>query len=744
MTRSDTAAGQVEGNIPVDFSAKHIKLPGFLALGIREKVGETKIKRKGDTVPAQTKQRFHFLMFLAVLSAFGPIRVAADEGMWTFDNPPRKPLQEKYGFQLTEPWLDHVRLSSVRFMDGGSGAFVSARGLVITNHHVAVGQLQKMSTSETDFVKTGFYATSPSEEVKCPDLEVNVLVSMENVTPRMRSVVLKDMNDAEALKAREVEIARIENETKEETGLKPEVVSLYHGGEYWLYQYRKYTDVRLVMAPERQIAYYGGDLDNFTFPRYDLDVAFFRIYDDNGRPLETEQHLGWNAKGAAENDLVFVSGHPGSTNRLYTLSQLEYQRDVLNPMMLKYIQRRIDILHEYAKAGPEQNRRALVQLFGLENSKKALTGEYGGLLDPNLFIKKKAEEEGLRRIVSQKSEWKKTYGNAWETIENAVKQQRSKARVSFYRQIIGSRLFKFAHNIVFYSREIEKSESERLDGYHQSQLDEMKFYLFSRAPIYKDLEQASMLGGLNLSRAELGSEDPFLKIVLNGRTAEETAQKLVQGTGLQSVELRMKLIEGGKAAVDTCTDPMIALARRLEPLMRENIEWKKKNIESALTAGNEKIAQALFAVYGKDHSPDATFTLRLSYGAVKGYPMNGTVAPCKTTLYGLFDRALSFDNQGDFELPTRYWARKDSLDLSTPVDFVCTCDITGGNSGSPVIDRNAELVGLIFDGNIESLPGRFVYEDVKSRAVAVHSAYILEALRKLYDAGNLADEIEEK
>jgi hypothetical protein len=690
------------------------------------------------------KNRTGLLLILNVslgLSLCG--RLAADEGMWSFDNPPKKQLQEKYGFTVTGSWLDHVRLSSVRFMDGGSGSFISPKGLVMTNHHVAVGQLQKMSTSEKDFVKTGFYAATQAEEVKCADLEVNVLVSMENVTARVRASVLPGMNDEQALKAREAETAKIENESKEKTGLKPEVVSFYHGGEYWLYQYRKYTDVRLVMAPERQIAYYGGDADNFTFPRYDLDMAFFRVY-ENDKPLASAEYFKWNAKGASENDLAFVSGHPGSTDRLYTLSQLEYQRDVQFPMTLKYIQKRIDILHEYAKGGSEQTRRALVQLFGLENSKKALTGEYEGLLDESLFVKKKAEEESLKRLVSGKSEWKDAYGTAWKSIEKAVRKQKVKAKSSFYRRLVGSRMFGFASNIVFYSREIEKPESDRLDGYHQSQLDEMKFYLFSPAPVYKDLEQAGMLGGLKLSIDELGADDPFLKLVLDGKSPEETVGNLIRNTNIQSVEFRKKLIEGGKAAVDTCTDPMILMARKLEPLTRENIEWKKKNVEGALTAGTEKIAQALFAVYGKEKSPDATFTLRLSYGTVKGYPMNGTVAPCRTTLYGLYDRALSFDSKGDFELPRRYWDRKDGLDLSTPVDFVSTCDIIGGNSGSPVIDRNAEVVGLIFDGNIESLPGRFVYDDVKNRAVAVHAAYIIEALRKLYDAGILADEIEGK
>jgi hypothetical protein len=665
----------------------------------------------------------------------------ADEGMWTFDNPPRQTLKEKYGFGITEPWLEHVRLSSVRFMDGGSGSFVSPNGLVMTNHHVAVGQLQKLSTAENDYVKTGFYAFSQSDEVQCPDLEINVLVEMVDVTTRVRNSVGSGYNAWQALKAKEMEIATIENESKEKTGLKSEVVDLYRGGEYWLYRYKKYTDVRLVMAPERQVAFYGGDSDNFTFPRHDLDVAFFRVY-ENGRPVRAEHYLKWNTRGADEDELVFVSGHPGSTNRLYTVSQLEYQRDVYYPLLLQYLHKRIEILKRYMALGPEQNRRGLVQLFGLENSRKAITGEYEGLQDQDWFVKKQTEEAKLRRLVASKSEWKRAYGDAWKIIDKAVNRQREQARPTFFRRLIGSRLYGIADKIVFYSREIEKPDVDRLDGFHGSQLEELKFYLFSHAPIYKDLEEANLAGCLAMCVEALGSEDEFLKNVLRGNTPENTAARLIGRTKLQSVEFRRALIEGGRAAVDTCSDPLIELARAQESMVREGIAWKKEVVESALDAGSEKIAHALFAVYGKERSPDATSTLRLAFGAVKGYPMNGTVAPCKTTLYGLYDRALSFNGKGEFELPARFWERKDSLDLATQVNFVSTCDIIGGNSGSPVVNRAGEVIGLIFDGNMESLPGRFGYDDAKNRAVSVHTAYIVEALRKLYGAGVLADELE--
>ncbi len=689
----------------------------------------------------QSRIALYALTFLLFVFLSISVSAAPDEGMWTFDNPPTKQLQEKYGFTPTQEWLDHVRLASVRFNDGGSGSFISRNGLVLTNHHVAMGQLQKMSTADKNYVATGFYAATQAEEAKCPDLELNVLYAMENVTTRVLSVVKKGMNEEAALKAREAEIAKIEQEFKDKTGLTCEVVSLYRGGEYWAYQYKRYTDVRLVMAPERQIAFWGGDDDNFTYPRYDLDMAFFRVY-ENDKPVEVEHYLKINAKGATDGELVFVSGHPGGTNRLNTYDQLVFQRDVQYPMLLNMINKRLEILRDYAKQGPEQERRALGQIFGLENGKKAQSGEYQGLLDPKLMKKAKQDEDAFRQKINANSEWKKEYAGAWDVISKVTAEQSKIARERFYqRMATNSRFYNIARQIVFYVAEIKKPDIERLDGYHESQLEQLRFYLFSPAPIYKDMDEATMKGMMQLALNELGPNDPYLKIVLGGRTPAEVTKEMQAGTKLDDVNLRKSLIEGGEAAVAQSTDPFIVLARKLEPLQRKQIEDDKKNFQSVATPASEKIAQARFAVYGKNSYPDATFTLRLSYGAVKGYPMNGTKAPYKTTLYGLYDRSLGFDQQGAYALPQRFWDRKDQLDLTTPVNFVSTHDIIGGNSGSPVINKNAELVGLIFDGNIESLVGRFVYDDTANRAVSVHSAFIIEGLRKLYDAGKLAEEL---
>ncbi|HET6206004.1 MAG TPA: S46 family peptidase, partial [Terracidiphilus sp.] len=493
--------------------------------------GARRVSRKRSHFNA----RYYDLMKRLVLLSLTLATLHAEEGMWTFDNPPTKLVQDKYNFAITQQWLDHVRLSSVRLNDGGSGSFVSPTGLLLTNHHVALGQLQKNSTPEHDYVKSGFYARTSAEEIKSPDLEVNVLVSMENVTARVQDALKGARNPEQEFAKRKDVIAAIERESLDKTGFRSDVVTLYQGGEYWLYRYKKYTDVRIVFAPEQQIAFFGGDPDNFTYPRYDLDFALFRVY-ENGQPIRSENFLKWNPKGAADGELVFVSGHPGSTQRLDTLAQLEFERDLLEPAILKIYRSRIDALKKYSATSPEAARRALSQIFSLENSVKAYDGRLKGLQDKRVMDAKRADEAKFRAQVAANPQWKASYGNAWDQIAAAEKKAQTRFKEQYFHGL-NSSLASLAQQIVQYVAEIKKPDGERLAGYHESQLESLRLSLFSPAPIYPDMEIARITGALELDLAEAGPNDPWVKMVLNGKSPHEVATELVNGTKLTDADV---------------------------------------------------------------------------------------------------------------------------------------------------------------------------------------------------------------
>ena len=676
---------------------------------------------------------------LALLAGSLAVPAPADEGMWTFDNPPTRQIQEKYHYTLTRSWLDHVRLSSARLNDGGSGSFVSPHGLLLTNHHVARGQLQKNSTPQHDYIRDGFYARTQAEEMKSPDLEVNVLISTENVTSRVEAATRSAKTPEAQFDARRKIIAEIERESTQKTGLRSDVVTLYQGGEYWLYRYKKYTDVRIVFAPEQQAAYFGGDPDNFTYPRYDLDMALFRVY-ENGKPIDTPNYLKWNPEGAHDDELVFVSGNPGSTSRQDTLAQLEYERDTILPTNLIVVKDRVAVLEAYSKSSSAHAQQAGSDIFDYQNSLKFFQGALSGLENPRILQTKREAENQFKAAVDKNPDLKAKYGSAWNEIAEAERKSATRIKERYFHSM-DSRLAGIAMNIVQYVAEIKKPDGERLPGYHDSQLESLRFDLFSPAPIYKEMEVARITGALQLDLKEMGANDPFLKIALGGKSPHDVAVALVNGTSLDNPDVRKKLINGGEAAVNASTDPMIVLARRLDPMRRDLIKWMQDNVQSVEQRAGEQLGRARFAVYGHSTYPDATFTLRLSYGQVKGYPFNGTVAPPKTTFFGLYDRSAAFDHKPPFNLVPRFAEGRSKLNLSTPFNFVCTNDIIGGNSGSPVINGKGELVGLIFDGNIESLVSDYVYDIETNRAVAVHTAAMTEALQKLYDAGPLLNEL---
>ena len=687
--------------------------------------------------------RLSSAVLIALFATSGFNLVRADEGMWTFNNVPRAEIKRKYGFEVTDAWLKKVQLATVRFNSGGTGSFVSADGLVLTNHHIASDVLQKISNAENDYNKEGFYARTRDQEVKAPDLELNQLISIEDVTDRVTSAVKPGSSPAEANAARRAAIANIEKESKEKTGLRSDVITLYQGGQYNLYRYKAYTDVRLVFAPEFAIAFFGGDPDNFMFPRYDLDMALFRVY-ENDKPLKVENYFKWSKEGAKDGDLVFVPGNPGSTARLNTVAHLEYLRDNGLPFTVRLLNREHDLLARYRSLGDEQSRRAQEDFFGIENSLKALRGELEGLQDKTLIAKKARAEEALRRTVAADPKKQREYGDAWDNI--------AKGRAglkSYYRQfsLVGngaafnSELFGVARALVRLAAESAKPNAERLPEYTDARRASLELSLYSPAPIYDDFEKVKLADSLALLRDELGADDPIVKRVLAGKSPEARAAELIDGTKLKDVAYRKQLGAGGVKAIEESTDPMIVLARSIDEDARTLRKRYETEVQANERANYAKISRALFDVEGTKLYPDATFTLRLSYGAVKGYQENGKHVPAFTNFAGLYKRSVEHGNKFPFELPRRWIEKKSALSMNTPFNFVSTNDIIGGNSGSPVINKDAELVGLIFDGNIQSLVGDFVYDETQNRAVSVDTRAMMEALRKLYGATEAADEL---
>jgi hypothetical protein len=677
------------------------------------------------------------LPFLAAV----PI-VFGDEGMWLFNNPPREHLKKNYDFDATPDWLEHVQKSSVRFNSGGSGSFVSADGLVMTNHHVGADCLQKISSEKHNYLRDGFHARTRAEEHKCDDLELNVLMSIEDVTERVNAAVKPGLSPEKAFAARRAVMAEIEKESTDKTGLRSDVVTLYQGGQYHLYRFKKYTDVRLVFAPEQQAAFFGGDADNFEYPRYDLDVCFFRVYENN-KPAKIEHYLKWSKAGAKDGELVFVSGHPGRTDRLATLAELEYLRDIGFPFLLQRLNRWEVMLMAYSGRSEENKRRAKEFLFSVQNSRKARLGGMAALLDPRLMDRKKEQEKKLRAKAAA-DEALKGARDAWERIAGAQKVRA--ANIHKYTMLEGaagfnSELFGIARTLLRAGEELPKPNSERLREFRDSNLESLKFQLFSGAPIYKDLEKVRLADGLTFLANVLGADNKLVQKVLAGKSPSERAHEMVEGTKVKDVDVRKKLYEGGKDAVAAAKDPMIEVARLVDTEARAVRKIMESEVEEVQRQAYADIAKVKFALEGTSTYPDATFTLRLAFGQVKGYEEDGKHVPFQTTFAGLYRRSAEHNNREPFDLPPHLVEKKDKLNLKTPMNFVCTADIIGGNSGSPVINRQAEVVGLIFDGNIQSLALDFAFSDEQARALSVHSAGIVEALRKVYDADELAAEL---
>jgi len=667
---------------------------------------------------------------------------AMDEGMWPFNNLPRAEIKKKYGFDVTDEWLKKVQLASVRFNNGGSGSFVSPNGLVLTNYHIVEDFVGELSTAEKDYAKEGFVARTQAEEMKIPNVELNELISIEDVTNGVNGVVTAGTSDADALVARRKEIAAIEAESTKATGLRSDVVTLYQGGQYNLYRYKKYTDVRLVFAPEFQAAFFGGDPDNFNFPRFNIDLALVRVY-ENDQPVHPASYFKWSTAGAKAGDLAFVTGHPGSTSRLNTIAHLEELRDTSIPIILRLLERREAMLKKYMAMGEEQTRRAQNELNSIQNSLKVYRGQLAGLKDRSLIGRKMRDEAALRKWIGVDPERQKKYGDAWDAIAKAHQGFKSYARERRIFDLAGgfnTSLFGYARTLVRLATEREKSSAGRLPEFTDARIPGVQAALSADAPFFADFEKLKLADSLGYMQ-ELLPNDPLVKQIMQGKTPEARAAELIDGSKLNDAAFRKQLSSASRSDIETSTDPMIVLARTIDAKAREVRKRYDNELLGVERANYAKIARARFDREGTKLYPDATFTLRLSYGIVKGYVENGKRVTPFTTLGGLYARAAKFKNQFPYNLPPRWMEKKSAMNLSTPFNFVTTDDIIGGNSGSPTINKNGELIGLIFDGNIQSLVGNFIYDESVNRAISVDVRAMTEVLRKVFEANQLADEL---
>lgn len=663
--------------------------------------------------------------------------------MWTFQDPPLGWWDEQYDFVPEDEWLEHVQLASLRYGEHCSASFVSPDGLVMTNHHCARDCVEAVSTQDTDYVEEGFYAGTRGEELVCPGLFLEQLHSVEDVTDRVLAAGRGLESDTAMARARAEESDAIDAACEEETGQKCQVVSLYHGGRFHLYRYKRFEPVKLVFAPELSAAFFGGELDNFTYPRYALDVAFVRAYEDEDTPVRTDQWFRWDADGAQEDDAVFVVGNPGGTSRLLTVSQIMYEKHRYHPYVVQYLEDYAELLHWIADLSPQAERSVREQLFGIENSLKAYTGQLEGLRDTLLIGRKIRWEAEIRNAVSADPELRAEYGDVWSRLADIQAAKIPDAlRSSIYNiGFIGDPQIGMAGQLIRYVRESAKPADERGEQYGAEQLSELESQLLGPSPVNPEIATRLLAIRLGLARSFLPADDPFVQAAFRGReTPMEAARRIVDATRIMDPDFRKRLIEGGMAAVDAESDIGVRLARTLEgayPALTEKME----ELEAAEVVQEERLARAIFAVKGTSIPPDATFTLRITDGLMAGYPYNGTVAPPKTTYWGIFNAAAAFENEFPFTLPASFDEARDRIDMDVPLNFVTTNDITGGNSGSPMLSRDAEVVGVAFDGNIESLPNEWLYDEEVARTVGVHSAGILEALRTIYQAEALVEEL---
>ena len=660
--------------------------------------------------------------------------------MWTFDYPPLNYFQKEYNFRPNEEWLNKVRMSALRFANYCSASFVSADGLVMTNHHCGRESVAKVTKPGEDLFDNGFYAKTLADERPVPGLYVDQLVLIKDVTNEIQAAIDKGKTPEEKVANQKKEMKDLEKQEKKETGLRIQIVTLYNGGKYSLYGYKRYTDVRLVFSPEASLGYFGGDYDNFTYPRYDLDCNFFRVY-ENGKPLQTKNYFHWSPNGAEPGEPVFVVGNPGHTDRLKTVAQLEYMRDVQYPRTLDLLNELVNIYTKEIDNHPERKDELQNRLFGLSNSLKAYTGMLKGLRDPILMQKKIDFERKFQEAVHSNPDLNSKYGDLWSKIADTQNQLRGISDEYFALNLnpfLSSQYFIEAQDVVDLANQLKLPEDQRESSYKGTDLDSTINGLIPEH-LTSDLNKDLLKDQVNRLYSYLSDKSVVQKIT-GGNTGNDAVNYMVNNSVLNNLDSLKALIKEGPDAILNSNDPFIYFIVHTKAT-KADLQNKISQITSQGQTYSQGLGRALFEVYGTSIPPDATFTLRISDGVVKGFPYNGTIAPPFTTFYGLYNRYYSFSKKYPWNLPKRWQNPPSDFSLETPMDFVSTNDIIGGNSGSPVINEKAHIVGLAFDGNIQSLPGNFIFTTDENRCVAVHSAGMMEAIKDMYKATRLSDEL---
>lgn len=674
--------------------------------------------------------------------------------MWTFDYPPVKYFTERYGFTPSREWLDETRLSALRFGGGCSASFISDNGLVMTNYHCGIDAVTQVTLEGEDLLRDGFVALQQQDERPVPGLYVDQLVAIHDVTGRIQRA-MEGLGGEEALRARAAAIAEVQQEyTKDD--LICEVVTLYHGGRYSAYQYKRYTDVRLVFSSERGFAFFGGVYDFWAYPRYSFDCDLFRVYDTNGQPLKTPHYFRWSAEGVHAGEPVFVVGNPGRTGRLVTAEMLEFDRDVRVPFTYRLLTDRKRILEHWLENNREQHDAAYFdEIFGINNAQEIYGGRLAGLRDDELMGRRRAFDEAFQKRVQADPALQQRYGGLWSTIADLVHANRAVAPLVYGLRGSGlgvSQTFSRAWGIAQYAAQMEREETQRAAQYRGEAGEKLRTQLTTPLKLDAAMERMTLERQFALMRDMLGADDDAVEFALGERTPEQAAVDFLARNDFHDEAVLTRYVDGGNTALNKSDNPFLSLARRMLPRY-EAAAARQRDITVRLEAQREIMGRALFEVYGTEFPPDATFTLRISDGVVQGYRYNGTVAPVITTFYGMYDRYHSFkDSEGAWDammsgnawdLPPRWLHPPKEFNLATPINFISTADIIGGNSGSAVINAKREVVGLAFDGNIESLPGEFIFaEDKGNRTISVHSSGILEALRHVYKATRIVEEIE--